>query len=100
MTRLERAGEDRGFVYFVYETFVSSEYSTTIIATHIRLVKKKVYMLRSVYQQVGTIPLIQSSDLHYGVCLFVICLFVIVLHSASCGHGISHTYFLPASSIR
>jgi hypothetical protein len=68
MTRLERAGEDR-VLYILFmsvcpETFVSSEYSTTIIATHIRLAKKEVYMLRSVYQQVGTIPLIQSSDLH------------------------------------
>jgi len=33
-----------------------------------------------------------------GVCGGV-CLFVIILHSAAGGHGISRTYFLPASSI-
>jgi len=28
-----------------------------------------------------------------------VCLFVIILHSAASGHGISRTHFLPASSI-
>jgi hypothetical protein len=27
------------------------------------------------------------------------CLFVIILHSAAGGHGITRTYFLPASSV-
>jgi len=31
-------------------------------------------------------------------CRFV-CLFVIILHSAAGGHGISRSYFLPASSV-
>jgi len=36
------------------------------------------------------------------VCLLIhlfVCLFVIILHSAAGGHGISRTYFLPASSV-
>jgi len=28
-----------------------------------------------------------------------VCLFVIILHSAASGHGISRTHFLPASSV-
>jgi len=32
-------------------------------------------------------------------CKGTVCLFVIILHSATGGHGISHTYFLPASSV-
>jgi len=29
----------------------------------------------------------------------LVCLFVIILHSAAGGHGISRTYFLPTSSV-
>jgi len=61
-------------------------------------------MSATMARQGGRVQL-EQSDMHLALNMAkmakegFVCLFVIILHSAASGHGISRTYFLPASSV-